>query len=181
MTVSALIVLTLRIILPLTILKNRITGAILSMALGMLDVVVVDALQAGFGETAVGFGENYQMFDKWLDMYYLSIEAVVCLGWPNRLAKVAGISLFLLRLAGISALEIRGEEFRKLIGFFPNLFENFFLYYIICERFAPRLIPKKIKSLLIVLLILYLPKFPQEYFLHFSEVKPWQWFRANIL
>jgi hypothetical protein len=181
MTVSALIVLVLRIILPLTIFKKRITGAILSMALDMLDVVIVDALQAGFGEPAVGFGENYQMFDKWLDMYYLSIEAVVCLGWPNRLAKVAGISLFLFRLAGITAFEITGEEFRKLIFFFPNLFENFFLYYIICERFAPRLIPTKIKSLLIVLLILYLPKFAQEYVLHFAEIKPWQWIRANIL
>jgi hypothetical protein len=68
MTVSALIVLVLRIILPLTIFKKRITGAILSMALDMLDVVIVDALQTGFGEPAVGFGENYQMFDKWLDM-----------------------------------------------------------------------------------------------------------------
>jgi len=80
------------------------------MALDMLDVVIADVLQAALGEPPVGFGENYQMFDKWLDMYYLSIEAVVCLGWPNRLAKVAGISLFLFRLAGISAFEITGEE-----------------------------------------------------------------------
>jgi hypothetical protein len=180
MTISALIVLVLRIILPLSIFKNRITGAILSMALDMLDVVIVDALQAALGEPKVGFGDNYQLFDKWLDMYYLSIEALVCLSWPNRLAKVTGISLFLFRLAGISAFEITGEEFRKLIFFFPNLFENFFLYYIICERFAPRLIPTRIKSLMIVLLILYLPKFGQEYVLHFAEVKPWQWVKTNI-
>ncbi len=181
MTVSALIVLALRIILPLSIFRNRITGAILSMALDLLDVVIVDALQAALGEAPVGFGENYQMFDKWLDMYYLSIEAVVCLGWPNRLAKVAAIALFVIRLAGISAFEITGEEYRKLIFFFPNLFENFFLYYIICDRFAPRLIPTKIKSLLFVLLLLYVPKFAQEYVLHFAEVKPWQWIKANVL
>ena len=132
------------------------------MALDLLDVVIVDALQVALGEPQVGFGENYQMFDKWLDMYYLSIEAVVCLGWPNRLAKVAAIALFVFRLAGISAFEVTGEEFRKLIFFFPNLFENFFLYYIICDRFAPRLIPTKIKSLLFVLLLLYVPKFAQE-------------------
>jgi hypothetical protein len=151
------------------------------MALDLLDVVIVDALQAALGEAPVGFGENYQMFDKWLDMYYLSIEAVVCLGWPNRLAKVAAIALFVFRLAGISAFEITGEEYRKLIFFFPNLFENFFLYYIICDRFAPRLIPTKIKSLLFVLILLYVPKFAQEYVLHFAEVKPWQWIRANVL
>ena len=74
MSVSALIVLGLRIILPLSIFRNRITGAILSMALDMLDVVIVDALQAALGEPAVGFGENYQMFDKWLDMYYLLMQ-----------------------------------------------------------------------------------------------------------
>ena len=110
MTVSALIVLALRVILPLSIFRNRITGAILSMALDLLDVVIVDALQVALGEPQVGFGENYQMFDKWLDMYYLSIEAVVCLGWPNRLAKVAAIALFVFRLAGISAFEVTGEE-----------------------------------------------------------------------
>ena len=80
MSVSALIVLALRLILPLSIFRNRITGSILSMALDMLDVVLVDALQGALGEPAVGFGENYQLFDKWLDMYYLSIEAIVCLG-----------------------------------------------------------------------------------------------------
>ena len=181
MSVSALIVLALRLILPLSIFRNRITGSILSMALDMLDVVLVDALQGALGEPAVGFGENYQLFDKWLDMYYLSIEAIVCLGWPNRLAKFAAIALIIFRLAGISAFEITGEEHRKLIFFFPNLFENFFLYYIICQRFAPRLIPTKFKSLLLVLVILYIPKFGQEYVLHFAEVKPWQWIKTNVL
>ena len=93
----------------------------------------------------------------------------------------AAIGLFLIRLVGIGAFELTGEEFRKLIFFFPNLFENFFLYYIVCDRFWPRLIPTKISSLIVVLLILYIPKFFQEYILHFAEVKPWQWIRSNIL
>ena len=38
-----------------------------------------------------------------------------------------------------------------------------------------------ISSLIVVLLILYIPKFFQEYILHFAEVKPWQWIRSNVL
>ena len=164
MTVSAIIVLVLRLLIPATIFRYRITGAIASMVIDMLDVVLVAALQVALGEDQVGFGEHYQRFDKWLDMYYLTIEAIVCLSWSNNLARNAA-----------------GEEFRKLIFFFPNLFENFFLYYIICDRFWPRLIPTKISTLIVVLVILYIPKFFQEYILHFAEVKPWQWIRSNVL
>ena len=181
MTVSAIIVLVLRLLIPATIFRYRITGAIASMVIDMLDVVLVDALQVALGEDQVGFGEHYQRFDKCLDMYYLTIEAIVCLSWSNNLARNAAIGLFLIRLVGIGAFELTGEEFRKLIFFFPNLFENFFLYYIICDRFWPRLIPTKISTLIVVLVILYIPKFFQEYILHFAEVKPWQWIRSNVL
>ena len=151
------------------------------MIIDMLDVVLVDVLQALLGEPQVGFGDYYQRFDKWLDLYYLSFEAIVCLSWSNHLARNAAVALFLFRLIGIGAFEITGEEFRKLIFFFPNLFENFFLYYIVCERFLPRLIPTKINTLIGVLVILYIPKLAQEYVLHFAEVKPWQWLRANVI
>ena len=181
MTVSAAIVLILRLVIPMTIFRYRITGAVSSMIIDMLDVVLVDVLQALLGEPQVGFGDYYQRFDKWLDLYYLSFEAIVCLSWSNHLARNAAVALFLFRLIGIGAFEITGEEFRKLIFFFPNLFENFFLYYIVCERFLPRLIPTKINTLIGVLVILYIPKLAQEYVLHFAEVKPWQWLRANVI
>ena len=181
MTVSAIIVLALRLLIPVSIFKYRITGAIASMVLDMLDVVLVDALQSALGEPQVGFGDYYQRFDKWLDIYYLAIEGIVCLSWKDSLARNAAVALFLLRLIGISAFEITGEEYRKLIFFFPNLFENFFIYYIVCDRVWPWFIPRTKKMLLFVLVLLYIPKFAQEYVLHFAEVKPWQWIRTNIL
>ena len=147
----------------------------------MLDVVLVDALQVILGEQRTGFGTYYQRFDKWLDIYYLSFEAYVCLSWPNRMVRNTAITLFMFRLVGIGIFEITGEESRKLIFFFPNLFENFFLYYILCARFWPRMIPAKAGTLLLVLAILYIPKFAQEYVLHFAEVKPWQWLKGNLL
>ena len=181
MTISALIVLALRLLIPVSIFRYRITGAIASMILDMLDVVLVYALQAALGESQVGFGDYYQRFDKWLDIYYLAIEAIVCLGWKDSLARNTAITLFLFRLVGIGAFEITGEEFRKFIFFFPNLFENFFIYYIICDRFCPWFIPRTKKLLLLILVLLYIPKFTPGYVLHFVEVKPWQWIRTNIL
>ena len=62
MTVSAIIVLALRLLIPVSIFKYRITGAIASMVLDMLDVVLVDALQSALGEPQVGFGDYYQRF-----------------------------------------------------------------------------------------------------------------------
>ena len=37
------------------------------MVIDLLDVVLVDMLQTILGEPKVGFGSNYQHFDKWLD------------------------------------------------------------------------------------------------------------------
>ena len=50
MTVAAIIVLILRIVVPLTILRWRITGAISSMLLDAIDVIIVDILASLFSE-----------------------------------------------------------------------------------------------------------------------------------
>ena len=180
MTVAAIIVLILRIVVPLTILRWRINGAISSMILDAIDVIIVDILASLFSEKP-GLGSHYQTYDKWLDMYYLSVEAFVSIKFTNVLARNTSIALYVFRLIGIIAFAVTGEQYRKLIFFFPNLFENFFLYCIISQRFAPKLMPKSIKHLAIILLILYIPKFAQEWALHFQQITPWNWFRETVL
>ena len=180
MTVAAIVVLSLRILVPLTILRWRLTGAIASMLLDAIDVIIVDILASAFGEKP-GLGSHYQTYDKWLDMYYLSVEAFVSIRFTNVLARNTCLALYIFRLVGIIAFAATGEQYRKLIFFFPNLFENFFLYCIISQRFAPKLMPKSIKSLAVILLILYIPKFAQEWALHFQQITPWNWFRETVL
>ena len=114
-------------------------------------------------------------------MYYLSIEAIVSIRFTNVLARNTSLALYIFRLIGIIAFAVTGEQYRKLIFFFPNLFENFFLYCILAQRFAPKLMPKSIKNLIIILLILYIPKFAQEWILHFQQITPWNWFRETVL
>jgi hypothetical protein len=180
MTTAAIIVLILRLVVPLSIFKWRISGALASLVLDGIDVILVDAIARVTGEEP-GFSTYYQTFDKTTDLYYLAIEAYVSLSWQDLLARKTSIGLFIFRLVGIVIFEATGAQYRKLVFAFPNLFENFFLYYIITARFKPAWIPRTKRSMALVLALLYIPKFGQEYLLHFSEAQPWNWFKGTVL
>ena len=180
MTTAAIIVLILRLLVPLSIFKWRISGAIGSMVLDGVDVILVDVISGFTGEEG-GFGTYYQTFDKTTDLYYLAIEAYVSLSWRDALARKTSVGLFVFRLIGIIIFETTGAQYRKLVFAFPNVFENFFLYYIIAERVKLAWIPRTKRSMALVLALLYVPKFGQEYLLHFSEAAPWNWFKETVL
>jgi len=175
MSIAGLIVIALRLIIPLTIFRWRLSGSIVSMILDGIDVVLVDLIANLIGEQP-GFGSQYHALDKWLDTYYLSFELIVSLKWTNTLARNASIALFAWRTIGFIAFELTG--IRKILLFFPNLFENFFVYYLFVERFLPKLVPKTKKQLFITLGLLYIPKFGQEWLLHWQQAQPWNWFKT---
>lgn len=172
MSIGPLIVIILRILLPLLIFKYRITGALIAMVADALDVVTITFLN-------MGEFSSYHTTDKYLDMYYLSIEGYVSLSWKNTLAKRTSIALFVWRIVGFVLFEL--THIRALLFFFPNLFENFFLFYIFNKRFAKKDWVSSKRNLFIILLILLIPKLAQEYFLHVMETQPWKWIRFNIL
>ncbi len=140
-----------------------------------VDVILVDLLGLLTGESGRGFGNYYQTMDKWLDFYYLSFEAGVSWRWTNHLARNTSIFLFVYRFLGFILMQITG--IRLFLFIFPNLFENFFLYYVVVARFFPKLVPKNLKQLGLILLILYIPKFGQEWVLHYQQAKPWNWIK----
>lgn len=177
MTISMIIVVALRLLVPVSIFRWRLGGAIASMILDAADVILVDIIATAIGEEG-GFGDHYQVFDKWLDVYYLLFEVIVSLTWSNMLARNTSIGLFAFRVVGIIAFEATG--IRKLIFFFPNLFENFYLYYVIVEKYFPRLVPRSIRQMIIVLVLLYIPKFGQEWLLHFQQATPWNWLKETV-
>jgi len=166
-----------RLLVPLLIFKWRIAGVLLAALADALDVVLVDLLAHQLGEMP-GFGKDYQFFDKWLDMYYLTFAVIVSFSWKNALAKNTSIVLFGYRLLGLILFEMTG--IRKLFFFFPNLFENFYIFYAVADRFFPKLVPKTISRLLLILLLLYIPKFIQEWALHYAELQPWNWIKVTL-
>jgi hypothetical protein len=163
---------------PLTILRWPLGGALLAVALDALDVVLVDSIGLLTGETG-GFGSNYQTIDKSLDVYYMSIQAFVSLRWTNALARNTSIFLFVYRIVGTVLFEVTG--IRQLLFFFPNLFENFYLYYVVALRVFPQYAVNNPSQLGIVLFILLLPKLAQEWVLHVQDIQPWNWLKRTLL
>jgi len=172
MTTGQIIVIALRIVVPLLILKRPLVGGIAAMLLDALDVVIVE----WFGEG--GMGPHYHSIDKVLDLYYLGLEAWVARTWTERIPRVTAIGLFLYRLVGVIIFEL--TDARAVLFLFPNLFENWFLFYLIRCRFFPGLGLDTWRQTITWLVVLYIPKLGQEYLLHVAEAQPWDWIKGKL-
>ncbi len=153
------LVLVVRLLVPLTIFRWPLGGALLSIAADTIDILLFNAF--GFPEWT-----NYQQLDKLLDLYYSSLLFVVVQRWPGFERSVAS-ALFAYRLAGVALFEITGG--RALLFVFPNLFEMYYLFVLVVWRWFPTyvLTPARTAMWLAVLLV---PKLVQEYLLHWAKV-----------
>jgi hypothetical protein len=169
-SVGQAIVIAIRLIVPLSIFRWPLAGAIAAMLVDALDVVIIELIGLG------GFS-HYAALDKGLDIYYLSFEAYVALSWEP-LAKWTALSLFAYRAIGFVAFE--ATQTRALLLVFPNVFENFYLAYLLMRRFvaAWHLTPRGLALLLVLVTV---PKLGQEYLLHYAEAQPWDWTKRHIL
>ena len=167
-----IIVTAIRLLVPLSIFRWPLFGVLASVAVDALDVIIAGAI--GRGEF-----QNYSAFDKALDTYYLTFALIVSLRWNNSLAKRTSIVLFAYRLIGVVLFEI--THIRVLLLVFPNLFENFVIFYLVVQRFFPRFTLRTYTKQAIILFLLLLLKLPQEFVLHYLEFGPWNWFHTQIL
>lgn len=115
---------------------------------------------------------NYVIIDKLLDFYYLSIELFIIMKWKSIFAKRIGIGLYLLRMMGVVLLVITGKEYFLFI--FPNIFENFFLFYLAVKHIIGREINLSYITLSLSVLVLAVPKLVQEYFMHIRILSNWR-------
>lgn len=175
---AVVIVIALRLVVPLSILRWPLAGGLVSMVLDAVDVILVDAIATVLGEPGE-FGPFYAQIDKWLDLWYLSLELVVVRRWTDSIARPTATVLFGWRLIGVILFEVTGS--RPLLVVFPNLFENLYLYILIVRRFAPKLEPRTWPQMALVLIVLFIPKAIQEYILHWEELHPWQWLRERFI
>ncbi len=173
MTTGQLIVIGLRLVVPLVILRRPLLGGVLAMLLDGADVIIVEFFGPG------GMGRHYHSLDKVLDLYYLGLEAFVSLRWQERLARRTSVGLYLYRLVGVLLFEV--TDIRWLLFAFPNLFENWFLFYLIRCRFFPKLRLDTWRRIAVTLGLLYVPKLGQEYLLHVAETQSWGWFKDSVL
>ena len=158
MTAETLLIVVLRLILPLTILRWPLAGGILALVADALDIVLASLVDLG------GLS-NYHQLDKYLDTYYLGLEAIVAQRWLA-LPRWTATLLFGYRLIGVVLFE--ATNIRLFLFVFPALFENFFLFYAVLLQFFPDydLTPRRLAFWLAILLV---PKMIQEYVLHYQQ------------
>jgi hypothetical protein len=158
-TAETLIIVSIRLVVPLSILRWPLAGGLLSLVTDALDIILIQLLDLG------GVGD-YQRLDKYLDMYYLSLEAVVVQGWLL-LPRLTATMLFAYRVIGVALFEV--TDVRLFLFAFPNLFENFFLFYLVVLQFFPDYV-LTIRRLVSWLGILLIPKMAQEYVIHYARL-----------
>lgn len=114
----------------------------------------------------------YQQWDKLLDIVYLSLELWVALWWVNKTAKRLSIFLFFYRLVGVVLFEL--TQIRAFLFLFPNIFESFFLFYLVYQQqqFIKLDLMKNKITVILLIGILLLPRLFEEYTLHVSNT-PW--------
>lgn len=173
MSAGMLVVIALRLFVPLVILRWWLMGGLIAMLLDAADVILVDLMQLG------GFGGRYAETDKYLDSWYYVLELIVALGWASPWMRVPAVALFAFRVVGAVLFELTGDHI--ILFYFPNMFENWWLYCVVVQRWFPRLVPHDAKSVVIPMLILLVPKMGQEYLLHFTEAHPWDWMKEEVL
>jgi hypothetical protein len=165
------IVVASRFLIPLVILRFPLPG-ILAAILADGDRVILHAY------TNVPL-DDYQVYDKAFDVYYLSIAYVATLrNWRDPTAITIGRLLWLYRLFGVALFALVGDH--RLLFIFPAAFEFFFLSY---EAFRSRWAPERLTSaaLLMLAATAWMLKLPQEYWLHVARHGTTAWLERNVL
>ena len=123
--------------------------------------------------------DNYQGYDKALDIYYLTITYISTYRtWTNLFAFKADQFFFYNRLIGVTLFEL--TQFRPLLMIFPNTFEYFFIFY---EMVRLKWDPRRLGMMRIVtagVLIWIVIKLPQEFIIHIAQVDTTDWINANV-
>ncbi|HSX57868.1 MAG TPA: hypothetical protein VLE47_01185 [Candidatus Saccharimonadales bacterium] len=153
-------VIFLRLTVPLLIFRWPLWGTLASAVVDALDTNLVKPFGAEI--------PHYVQVDKVLDLYYLSIAFYVSLKWENKLAKRTSIFLYVWRLVGVILFELSG--IRYLLFIFPNLFENFFIFFEVLRKLKKDSWISNYKRLGLAVFLLWLLKVPQELILHVYQV-----------
>jgi hypothetical protein len=160
-TAIFLLVMGLRLLVPLAIPRFPLPTVIAALVLDGLD----QGIFAGFTNLNL---ENYQSYDKALDVYYLTIAYLSTMrNWTNLHAVRIGRFLIYFRLVGALLFELTG--IRAILLIFPNTFEYFFIFY---HAVALRWNPVRMSRNLLIGVTAFIwiaIKLPQEYWIHIAQ------------
>ena len=156
-----LLILTVRLGVPLLIPLFPLPS--------ILVCLVVDAADQSILQNHTDLSlENYQGYDKALDIYYLSVAYLSTIrNWTDDFAQRVAAFLWYYRLVGVVAFEL--TDLRWLLLVFPNTFEYFFIAY---EAVRLRWDPRRLTHRQVVgtaAAIWIFVKLPQEWWIHVAQ------------
>ena len=150
-----------RIGVPLGTPRFPLPAILLSLVIDAADQTILAAFDAE--------PDNYQQYDKALDIYYLAIAYISTLrNWPSGVAFRVSQFLWYYRLIGVVAFELTLS--RSVLLIFPNTFEFFFIFYeVIRLRWAPGRLPTRTVLGAAAGIWIFI-KLPQEWWIHVAQL-----------
>ncbi|MEJ5946626.1 hypothetical protein WDZ17_15110 [Pseudokineococcus basanitobsidens] len=161
MTPVLVVVVALRLLVPLGIPRHPLPFLLAALVLDAADQTVFQHLG--------GLPEDYQRYDKALDVYYLTVTyAAVLRNWTDPTAMRVARFLWYYRLVGTVLFET--TDVRWLLLAFPNTFEYVVIAYeVVRLRWDPRRLTRR-TLLVLAASIWVVVKIPQELWLHVLEL-----------
>lgn len=176
--ITLIVVILIRLIVPLSMLRYPLLGVFLSIIADISDVLLFEYFGKALGD------KYYHSFDKIFDLYYLTIALYVSRQFKDKLAKKILTILYFWRFAGVMLFSIFayfGEIIRPIMVFAPNIFEYYFIAYLIILKFNKKFKLDK-KSAIILLLVVGIPKVIHEIIFHLAyQDKTWVFIRDTFL
>ncbi len=165
-----------RFFIPLVIFRYPLPGVIAALVLDGVDQTIFQQF------TSLNL-ENYQSYDKALDIYYLTLAYISTLrNWTNLHAVKVGRFLWYYRLVGVTLFELTytGEGPRWLMLIFPNVFEYFFIFYeSVNLRWNPLRLSKKAVLKAAAFIWIFI-KLPQEYWIHIAQLDTTDFLKKHV-
>lgn len=156
----------LRLLIPLLILRFPLAGILLSSLCDVYDWKFFPfSTQTDY--------TYYQTWDKWLDMYYLTLAVYMVRFWKHTRMQYTAYVLYAVRILGVLLFET--TQMKSLLFLFPNVFENFFIFTQAVLLFKHHIPFLKWRIILGILLALFIPKVIHEYFMHILNHQPWEY------
>ena len=156
MTLEVLVIAVYRVVGSLPILRWPFAGALLSVAVDLFDLLLINLLDLG------GI-PDYQSLDKYLDQFQLALFLIVAVRRWSGVERNVAVGLYLYRLIGFLTFEVTGVS--PILLLFPNVFEFWFILVagLHAAKRAPNWTTPRLFAVLGVLLVL---KEIQEWALH---------------
>lgn len=169
----AILVIGSRLLVPLLIPRFPLPAIVACMLIDGMDQTIFQK------HTTLNL-DNYQSYDKALDIYYLSIAYLSTFkNWKNHAGFRISQFLFYYRLVGVLLYEFFHQGI--ILFVFPNTFEYFFIFFSAVALFYDM---KKLSTKFLLgaaAFIWIFIKLPQEYWIHIAHLDTTDFIKEKIL